>query len=88
MAERTPWAFYSTADKLVGIAPAPLAAMARAKRRKEAEEARKQAERHERAEERMARSTLPARQHALARGLEWNPDRPFEHMPSALTRPS
>jgi hypothetical protein len=51
-----------------------------------AEEQRKESERQERADARQELAMWSARQHAIARGLEWNPAKPFEHMPAVYAR--
>jgi hypothetical protein len=51
-----------------------------------AEEQRKEAERADRADARYEAAVWEARQHAVGRGLAWDPNRPFEHRPSIEVR--
>jgi hypothetical protein len=64
------------------LPPGHVARWAREEAAARAEEQRLEAERAERAE----LSLWEARQWCLAKGLEWNPQRPYEHVPSVYQR--
>jgi hypothetical protein len=87
-----PWAHYGETtggfyDTPPGfLTPGTQAAVLREEARLQAEEARKESERADRADLRQTAAMMEARQHALARGLRWDPARPFEHMPNIYDR--
>jgi hypothetical protein len=79
-----PWqAFYDEPDFL---AAGELARWKREEARIAAEEQRLEAERAERAEIRQELAMWDARRYTLARGLPWDPARPFQHVPDVYAR--
>jgi hypothetical protein len=80
----TPWA--AMIDEPVGLLPGQLAAWQREEAAIRAEEQRKRSEAQDRADTRYQAEVWAARQYALARGLPWDPQRPFEHRPTVQQR--
>jgi hypothetical protein len=68
------------------LLPGPLAAWRREQAQIAAEERRKEEERAERADLRQAAALFEARQYSLARGLPWDPQRPFANVPNVYQR--
>lgn len=81
--EPRPAGFYDTPNFLL---PGALARWQREEAAIRAEEQRKESERQERADARQQLAMWSARQHAIARGLPWDPAKPFEHMPNVYAR--
>jgi hypothetical protein len=79
-----PWAqFY---DQPTFLPPGALARWQREEAVARAEEQRAEQDRAERADNRSTLALWSARQHAAARGLRWDPAKPFEHMPDVYAR--
>lgn len=78
-----PWAAVVGDWDVPGMLPGHVAHLQRIEA---AEERRVEAERADRADARQTLALWEARQHALHRGLPWDPRRPFEHMPTVVQR--
>jgi hypothetical protein len=76
--------FYDTPDAF--LSPGSLAGWQREEAAIRAEERRKEEERIERAEIRQQAAMWEARQYCLARGLPWDPQRPFANVPDIYQR--
>jgi hypothetical protein len=73
-------------DDEFGLLPGAVALQRREEARLRAEEQRREDERIERADLRQQLSLWEARQYTVARGLEWDPQAPYQHLPNIYQR--